>query len=251
MSLARTGDDTFFAIAQLDPRTRILGACAIVLGAVAMQSHAGQIAMLLAALSLTALADLKPRDMLHRLAHVEGFMIVLLVLLPLTMPGRAIASLGPLTLSEAGLMRALAIILKVNAAVLATMALLATLEPVRLGRGLASLGAPARLVHILLFLVRYQSLFREEAARLMEAMRARGFAPKLDMRTWRAYGNFTGMLLVRSMERAERVEEAMRCRGFSGKFPLRATRPLQQADYGFMAAVALSVLALAVWDRLL
>jgi cobalt/nickel transport system permease protein len=85
----------------------------------------------------------------------------------------------------------------------------------------------------------------------MEAMRARGFAPKLDMRTWRAYGNFTGMLLVRSMERAERVEEAMRCRGFSGKFPLRSTRPLQRADYGFMAAVALAVLALAVWDRLL
>jgi cobalt/nickel transport system permease protein len=147
-------------------------------------------------------------------------------------------------------MRAFAIILKVNAAVLATMALLATLEPVRLGRGLASLGAPARLIHLLLFVVRYQSLFREEGARLMEAMRARGFAPKLDMRSFRAYGNFTGMLLVRSMERAERVEEAMRCRGFSGKFPLRSTRPLQQADILFMAAVALAVLCLLIWDRL-
>lgn len=251
MSLARTGDDAFFAIEQLDPRTRILAACAIVLGAVAMQTQAGQIAMLLGAAALAAIADLRPRDMLHRLAHVEGFMIVLLVLLPLTMPGRAIASLGPLSLSEPGLMRALAIILKVNAAVLATMALLATLEPVRLGRGLASLGAPARLIHILLFLVRYQSLFREEAARLMEAMRARGFAPRLDMRTWRAYGNFTGMLLVRSMERAERVEEAMRCRGFSGKFPLRSVRALQRADYCFMAAVAIATLALVVWDRLI
>ena len=44
----------------------------------------------------------------------------------------------------------------------------------------------------------------------MEAMRARGFAPRCDMRTWRAYGNFTGMLLVRSMERAERVEDLVR-----------------------------------------
>jgi cobalt/nickel transport system permease protein len=251
MSLVRTDESAFFAIEQLDPRTRILSACAIVLGAVAMQSHTGQFAMAMAALGLAAFADLKGRDMLHRLAHVEGFMIVLLVLLPLTMPGRALATFGPLTLSEPGLMRALSIVLKVNAAVLATMALLATLEPVRLGRGLASLGAPSRLIHILLFLVRYQSLFREEGARLMEAMRARGFAPKLDMRTWRAYGNFTGMLLVRSMERAERVEEAMRCRGFSGKFPLRSTRPLQSADYGFMAAVALVVAVLAIWDRLL
>jgi cobalt/nickel transport system permease protein len=251
MSFARTREDAFFALEQLDPRTRILGACAIVLGAVAMQSHAGQIAMLVAALGLALFSEVKPRDMAHRLLHVEGFMVVLLVLLPLTMPGRAIASFGPLGLSEAGLMRALAIVLKVNAAVLATMALLATLEPVRLGRGLAALGAPHRLIHILLFLVRYQSLFREEGARLMEAMRARGFAPKLDMRTFRAYGNFTGMLLVRSMERAERVEEAMRCRGFSGKFPLRATRPLQHADWAFMAAVGLGAGALLLWDRLI
>ncbi len=251
MTDVRARLDTFFSIEQLDPRTRIVSACAIVLGAVAMQTMAGQLAMLACAAALATLTDLKPRDMLHRLLHVEGFMVVLLVLLPLTMPGRAIATLGPLTLSEAGLMRAFAIILKVNAAVLATMALLATLEPVRLGRGLASLGAPARLIHLLLFVVRYQSLFREEGARLMEAMRARGFAPKLDMRTFRAYGNFTGMLLVRSMERAERVEEAMRCRGFSGKFPLRSTRPLQQADVFFMAAVALAVTGLGLWDRLI
>lgn len=250
MSLTRTRDPASLTIEQLDPRTRILCACAIVLGAVGMQSAGGQAAMLVTAAGLAALSDVRPRDMLHRLLHVEGFMVVLLVLLPLTVPGRAIASLGPLTLSEAGLMRAFAIVLKVNAAVLATMALLATLEPVRLGRGLAALGAPARLIHILLFLVRYQSLFREEGARLMEAMRARGFAPKLDLRTWRAYGDFTGMLLVRSMERAERVEEAMRCRGFSGKFPLRGARPLQQADFSFMASVGLVTAALLLWDRL-
>ena len=251
MTDVRARPDAVFAIEQLDPRTRIVSACAIVLGAVAMQTLAGQIAILASAAALATMADLKPRDMLHRLLHVEGFMVVLLVLLPLTMPGRPLATLGPLTLSQDGLMRALAIVLKVNAAVLATMALLATLEPVRLGRGLASLGAPSRLIHILLFLVRYQSLFREEGARLMEAMRARGFAPRCDMRTWRAYGNFTGMLLVRSMERAERVEEAMRCRGFSGKFPLRATRPLQRADLFFMAAVALAVTGLGLWDRLI
>lgn len=250
MSLARTRDDTIFAIEQLDPRTRILSGCLFVLGAVAMHSLAAQAAMIAAALALAALADVRLKALGHRLLHVEGFMIVLLILLPLTMPGRPLAQLGPFAISDTGVARAFAIVLKVNAAVIATMALLATLEPVRLGRGLASLGAPARLVHLLLFLVRYQSLFREEGARLMEAMRARGFAPKLDLRTWRAYGNFTGMLLVRSMERAERVEESMRCRGFNGKFPLRATRPMQSADYLFLTAVALALAALLAWDRL-
>jgi cobalt/nickel transport system permease protein len=227
-----------------------MGAMASVLAAVSMTTTAGQVGMVMAALALAALADVNWRDMLHRLAHVEGFMIVLLILLPLTMEGHALVTLGPLSLSDTGLLRAFAIVLKVNAAVIATMALLATLEPVRLGRGLASLGMPVRLVHLLLFLVRYQSLFREEGARLMEAMRARGFAPRLDLRTWRAYGNFTGMLLVRSMERAERVEESMRCRGFSGKFPLRATRPLETSDFIFLAMLAATLIALVLLDRL-
>jgi cobalt/nickel transport system permease protein len=84
----------------------------------------------------------------------------------------------------------------------------------------------------------------------MEAMRARGFAPRLDLRTWRAYGNFTGMLLVRSMERAERVEESMRCRGFSGKFPLRTTRPLGLVDFAFLLGLACALAALIILDRL-
>jgi cobalt/nickel transport system permease protein len=95
----------------------------------------GQIGMVLAAFALAILAEVNWRDMLHRLAHVEGFMVVLLILLPLTMEGRTLVALGPFALSDTGLMRALAIVLKVNAAVIATMALLATLEPVRLGRG--------------------------------------------------------------------------------------------------------------------
>jgi cobalt/nickel transport system permease protein len=249
VSLARLSETPSLIITRLDPRTRIISAVACVVTAVSMTQTTGQIGMVLAAITLALLAEVNWRDMLHRLAHVEGFMVVLLILLPLTMEGRTLLAIGPLALSETGLMRALAIVLKVNAAVIATMALLATLEPVRLGRGLASLGVPARLVHLLLFLVRYQSLFREEGARLMEAMRARGFAPRLDLRTWRAYGNFTGMLLVRSMERAERVEESMRCRGFSGKFPLRTTRALSLVDFAFLVALGCTLAALMILDR--
>lgn len=250
MSLARHIDTPVHFMSRLDPRSRIISALLAVFATVAMTSLAGQITMVMAALALAVMTDVDWRAMLHRLAHVEGFMIVLLILLPLTMPGRALLSLGPFALSDAGLMRAFTIVLKVNAAVITTMALLATLEPVRLGRGLASLGVPARLVHLLLFLVRYQSLFREEGTRLMEAMRARGFKPGLNLKSFRAYGNFTGMLLVRSMERAERVEESMRCRGFSGKFPLRATRPLGVLDYAFTLLLAILLVGILSLDRL-
>jgi len=236
-------------IERLDPRIRIVCACAFVLAALAMNKIPTQIAMVLAGLGLAFLADLKPRELMHRLLHVESFMLVLLILLPLTTEGRSLAAWGPFSLSENGLARAIAIALKVNAAVIATMALLATLEPVRLGRGLSALGMPARLIHLLLFVVRYQMLFREEGARLREAMRARGFVPRLRLHTWRAYGNFVGMVLVRSMERAERVEEAMRCRGFSGRFPLRGTRALQRIDFAFIAALGLFLATALLLDR--
>ena len=140
MSLARFSDTPALLITRLDPRSRIIGAVFCVLAAVSMTTTVGQIGMIIAALALATFADVNWRDMLHRLAHVEGFMVVLLILLPLSVDGRTFIAFGPLALSETGLMRALAIVLKVNASVIATMALLATLEPVRLGRGMATAG---------------------------------------------------------------------------------------------------------------
>lgn len=249
MSVTSATDSAKSPIERLDPRIRIVLACGFVLAAVSMRGQAAQIAMLASALALTTFTDISFRDLLRRLLHVESFMLVLLILLPLTMDGRSLASIGPFSISDTGLARAIAIALKVNACVIATMALLATLEPVRLGRGLSGLGAPARLVHLLLFLVRYHSLFREEATRLWDAMRARGFSPRLDLHTLRTYGHFAGMLLVRATERAERVEESMRCRGFSGRFPLRATRSLQSIDLIVFGLLAMLVTAILILDR--
>ena len=250
MSLSAANMSTASPFEKLDPRTRLLAACALVLVIVSMRSLEGQAAALLLALAALRLSGLDLALTGRRLMHVEGFMVALLILLPLTVPGPAAFTIGPLEISQRGLSRALSIILTVNAAVLSTLALLETLEPVRLARALASLGLPARLVHLLFFLIRYQSLLREEGLRLIEAMRARGFAGRLRVHTWRSYGNLVGMLLVRSVERAERVDEAMRCRGFSGRFPLRASQPMTRADAAF-ALVLFTVLALLLtFDRL-
>ncbi|MDB5508093.1 MAG: hypothetical protein JWL93_562 [Hyphomicrobiales bacterium] len=249
MSLAASGARIVAPFEALDARTRLVAALSLVLVTVSMRSLSGQVAALLLALVMLRLSGLSLAQTSRRLLHVEGFMIALLVLLPLTVPGPALLSFGPFSMSQPGVARAVSIILSVNAAVLSTLSLLHTLEPVRLGRALASLGLPSRLVHLMMFLVRYQSLLRDEATRLVEAMRARGFAGRLRMHTWRTYGNLVGMLLVRSVERAERVDEAMRCRGFSGRFPMRANRPLTRADWRFGCALAAVLAALVGLDR--
>lgn len=236
-------------IAALDPRTRLLSALAFVTGLVTLETLSSLALGLLASLVLVRLAALPSDAMRHRLLHVEGFMIVLLAFLPFTIPGHPLFAVGPFVATEEGLLRAFALVIRVNAAVLTIFALLDSLEPVRLGQALARLRAPLALVHLFLFAVRYLGVFRGEMGRLVESMRARGFSARSNRHTWRALGNLAGMTLVRSLERAERVSEAMRCRGFSGRFPLTCANRFGRVDAAFGAAIALVVLGLVVADR--
>ena len=237
-------------VAGLDPRVRLLAALVVVAGIIALSTPLALGTALGGGLVLVALARLPATLLRHRLMHVEGFMLVLLVLLPFTTPGTAVLTLGPLAASGEGLTRAFIIALKVNAAMLSTFALLGSLEPVRLGRAAAQLGLPEKLVHLFLFAVRYVGVFQAEATRLVEAMRARAFVLRSDRHTWRTLGNLAGLMLVRSLERAERVEEAMRCRGYAGRLPATPTTPLALRDFAFTATTALVVAGLIVADRL-
>jgi cobalt/nickel transport system permease protein len=241
---ARVGVDA------LDPRTRLVAACLLAIAIVSLQTMGGELVALGLALALVAWARIGARTIVHRLAHLEGFMLVLLILLPLTVEGRPLASLGPLVVSDRGLERALSIIVTVNATVLTVLALLATLEPIRLGRAMAALHVSEKFVRLFLFIVRYQGVFAAELRRQWECLRARGFAPRLRRHAFRAYGNLLGMILVRSIERAERVDEAMRCRGFSGRFPLRKIRPMTAADLRFGMVAGALALCLLVGERL-
>lgn len=238
------------AIAALDPRTRLLTALGFALALVAVERLPLLALALMAALALVWMAGLPPAALARRLLHVEGFMIVLLASLPFTTPGEPLFVLGPLIATEQGMWRAVTVALKVNAAVLAIAALLSSLEPVRLGRAMARLGAPLSLVHLFLLTIRYAGVFRVEAGRLSDAMRARGFIPRSNWHTWRTFGNLAGMMLVRSLERAERVHEAMRCRGYTGRFPLAVPEALGRADLIFGLGAALAAVALVAAERL-
>ncbi|MGD9536644.1 MAG: cobalt ECF transporter T component CbiQ [Alphaproteobacteria bacterium] len=237
-------------IAGLDPRTRLLAAFGFAAAVIALDGLPAMLAALLPAAALVIAARLPLAALRHRLLHVEGFMLVLLVLLPFTTPGTTLVSLGPIQVSEEGLWRAVAIILKVNAIALASFALLGSIEPVRIGWAASKLGAPLKLVHLFLFVVRYVGVFRAESRRLLEAMRARAFAPRLDLHTWRSFGNLVGLMLVRSLDRAERVEEAMRCRGFAGRFPMVASEAFRRADLIFAIVLCAALGGLVAADRL-
>jgi cobalt/nickel transport system permease protein len=240
---APAGDPEGF-FPSLDPRTRVLSALLLTGAIVALRD------LWLAALALSIaiagllLARLPFSSLLHRLRHVEGFMIVLFVLLPFTVPGHVLVAIGPFTATQEGAIRAAAIALKVNASILVLFALVASMEPMQLGRALFGLGLPQTMVQLFLLTVRYIAVFQDERRRLTEAMRARAFVARSNWHTWRSLGNLAGMTLVRALDRAERVSEAMRCRGFSGRFVIATTARPKRRDALFSCAVALISLGL-------
>ena len=241
---ART-EENFSIVGSRDARARILSALILIVTVVSITSLTALSLCAMAAIVFALVCGLSPAELQHRLFHVEGFLIALFLLLPFTVPGEAIFAIGPLTATSNGVSKAIEIALKVVTTATVVFSLLGTLEPVRAGRALAALGIPAKIVHLLLFTIRYAAVLKMEAMRLRDAMRARGFQAGTNLHSFQTLGNLIGMILVRSIERAERVDEAMRCRAFSGQFPLRPPKPFQIHDYlliaysGFAAALML------------
>jgi cobalt/nickel transport system permease protein len=214
---------------------------------------AGRMPTLAAALAVAgataAMSGLGLGRTLRRLVPLNAFLLLVFLVVPLSVPGELWVSVGPLIATRQGLRLASAIVLKGNAIVLALAALLGTLDLATLGHALHHLRMPDKLVHLLLFTVRYVAVLERERGRLGTALKLRGFRPRMDRHTWRTYGYLVGMLLVRSLDRSERIVAAMKCRGFCGRFHLLDHFAWARRDTAFAALVAavLALLAIGEW----
>lgn len=226
-------------IHRLDPRARLL-VCAPLVLLLAVSHNPRMLAAIAAVALLAALLIRVPlRALGRRLLLANAF----LALLWLTVPLACLRGEGALARELA-----LAATLKANAILLCVTALVSTIEIVTLGHALAHLRVPRKLVHLLLFTVRYTEVLHLEHERLARAMKIRGFRPRADRATYRALASLAGMLLVRSLDRADRVIAAMKCRGFRGEFHLLRHFHFHRRDAWFGLAGALALLILACWE---
>lgn len=221
MQLALIEDDSRTnRLQRFDPRLRLIAALLAALTVVSLHRISLLLPTLLLALGMAWWIGLRGAVLRKRLLAMEGFMILLLIMLPFSVPGESLLTLGPFNASAEGLQRALEIALKANTIVILLMALVGTLDPVVLGHAMGQLRLPKKLIHLFLFTVRYIGVLFDEYRRLRLAMRARAFVAGSNRHTWRSFGWLMGMLLVRSLERSERILAAMKCRGFNGRFYL-------------------------------
>lgn len=223
------------AIDRLDPRLRIIVVTCFALAVVLSNSFPVLILGLSVAVATAIIAKLNFKRTLRRVIAMDMFMIFLIIMLPFTTPGETLFSVIGLSASKQGLLHALMIALKANAMVFALLALIGTMSATTLGHAMAHLRIPNKLVHLLLFTVRYLDVIGQEYKRMRQAMQARAFVMKANMHTWRSVGYLVGMLLVHSLERSERIMDAMKCRGYKGQFYLMDDMVLQRQDYLFLA----------------
>jgi len=238
---------------RLDPRIKLLSAVLFSVVVAAADRVGVLTAALAGAVLLVAAARLHLRRVAVRLAIVNTFVLFLWFFLPFSQPGRAVLTLGPLTMSREGLLLALAITIKSNAIILAVIALLATCTVFTLVHALRHLRVPDKLVHLFFFTFRYLQVIHGEYLRLRAAMRVRCFRPRTDMHTYRSLAYLAGMLIVRSFDRSERVFQAMLCRGYDGRFWILDHFDMRGPDRAFMAVMTVFVGLLAVgqWSSLL
>lgn len=206
------------AMHRLDPRFRIVPAAlfsVVVATAHRFQTLLGALGI---SIALIFIARLNPKTVSRQLLPTGGFLLLLWCVLPVSVRGQPVFSIGPLAASIAGITLAAQITLKSIAILSVFIALIATMNISVLGHGLGRLRLPEKFVHLLLITYRYIFVIEQEYQRLVRAARIRGFQAKTSLHTYRTFAYLIGMLLVRASLRAHRVECAMRCRGFTGRF---------------------------------
>lgn len=162
---------------------------------------------------------------LRRLAAMSGFLLMLVVILPLSGRVRAdevvlvVAGLENWPFRSQGLLLALTIACKAVSVALLMEPMLATASFTRTIQGFTGLGLPGALIQMVLLCHRYLFVFQEEISSMQRSMQVRGFAPRTNLATMRTMGNCFGMLFIRSFERTERIYEAMLSRGYQGHVP--------------------------------
>ena len=234
-------------IHSVDPRAR-LAACAIFIALAALAGSWQQLAALLAlACGLVALAHIKPSEIAQRVILLNLFAAMLCA----TMPGREgmLALWGGL--QEGAGARMLELVLRCNAMLLGATALAGSIETSAFGHALAHFGAPDKLTHLFLFTVSQTETLSREQERLRDAMRARAFRPKSDLRSCKSLAELAAMTLARSLERAERLSESMRCRNFKGRFHLFHHFKMKASDWAFAVASLIIGAGFATWEALL
>jgi len=197
-----------------------------------------------------------------------------------SIPGNPITSfrflMWDLTITDAGFLRFVSILIRSWLSVQAAILLVAVTRFPDLIHALEHLRVPAILTTIIAFLYRYLFVLTDEVLRLLRAMESRSAAapstsastgsPSRDFAErrlragqraggsvlWRARiaGHMAGQLFLRSYERSDRIYNAMAARGYAGHMRTLNPHEMKSSDYLVTAFAIAVIFILQILGRL-
>ncbi len=194
-----------------DVRFKIFSLFAFVLGVILLES----LVLVLVSLGMVLLvlfsAGIPFIYLFNRVKWIIPFMLFILAGLVL---GRGTEHLGD-SLYLGGLVG-----LKALTSLSATFLVMGTQPLNEFLKGLSGLRLPPALVSVLFLSYRYIFLFREVFRDTWRALLSRGFKHELSRQSLKVYGELTGAMFVKALDRSEIVLKSMEARGFDGSLPL-------------------------------
>ena len=253
--------DTESFIHRLDPRVKVVITIAFILSNALLPDGAwfGFGFSLLFLLFADALSNLGITFTLKRSFVALPFALVAITVL-FSIPGNPVTSFyfifWDLTITDAGLLRFVSIVIRSWLSVQMAILLVATTRFPDIVHALEHLRVPSILTTIIAFLYRYLFVLVDEVFRLLRAREARS-AAVAGIRSggsvaWRAgvAGSMAGQLFLRSYERSDRVYNAMLARGYTGHLQTVNPHELHRVDYVTTALALIVILLLQLIGRL-
>lgn len=245
---------------RLDPRTKVVGAIAIMVSAFFIQSPCELVLGFAITLGLVVVAHVPARNVLTSIKPVV-FMLALLSLFNLfmTTDGTTIARLWFLRITTSGVRSAVLYSLRLVIGVLAATLMLLTTTPAQLTDAfdallapLARFGLPAHeLAMVFSLMLRFIPTLADEAGAIMDAQKARGGAlgEGSPLKRVRAIIPIIVSLLVSSIHHANDLSRALDARCYEGGAGRSHWHPLRMhaRDAGALVVVTLYVM-LIVFD---
>lgn len=165
-----------------------------------------------------------------------------------------------LTITDAGLLRFVSIVIRSWLSVQMAILLVATTEFPKIVHALNHLRVPTILTVIISFLYRYLFVLADEVLRLLRARQARSAALAVAVPgrnpggsvVWRARiaGHMAGQLFLRSYERSDRIYNAMLSRGYKGELMTIHPHHYHTSDLWIGALSVLGLIIMQIVGRL-
>lgn len=233
---------------RLAPHVKVVAAFGFMVGVVATPRDSFWAFALygLVVIGVAVAAKVPPLFMASRMV-VEIPFVLFALFLPFVGEGPRVA-VGPFELSVEGIWGAWSILARATLGTATAVLLIATTPVTDVLSGMSRLRAPAALVAIAGFMIRYLEVVYDEAGRMRTAMAARGWHPRA-RKSLASAGSMAGALLVRSYERGERVHQAMVARGYDGVIPSLFPPRARLADWAVGVVPAVVAILGAVLAR--